>query len=488
LSEFKIIRARGNPFKTAWQTAEESEGDKVMSRTNENEKVGNVKETSQGLGESLNEPLWSDVNAQKTPTTSSPRQPQEPSPRVPRNPPSRRSSIASIREYPASREPSSDTPRSKRFSFPLDSARAIPIEPWLEQNAANAAEDAYVRSLDSIRTVSSRRTSSSSFDETSDTGRAQVATAQANKNSLGTRIRISNVEVNLMRCAIIDGAASELERKTYRRANTPASQEYAKMHNIVQDALRIAQILRSDGLKARCHYWKGRTCGRQRFWLDAKRAFEKAEELDQAAKENDHEKGLLPSEKADIKFLKRSVQKRAERADKDRKEREELIARIEWRTEQAGIEDPKVVDAKKSPMWRPETESAIRQWMERFGRTFESSPDLGSDGASIRSIDRSSQDEDETLERDWVKRPLSEAELRYVEHGDGNQATHTRRRNESPKPSRPSIATQKLRGRPSNLRISSFTSNTFGTADGLGITVNGTPGERDWNDKSGFLQ
>jgi hypothetical protein len=382
--------------------------------------------------------------------------------------------------------------------LPLDhSPYAIAIGPWLEENAANAenAADEHYLSLSSIRTISSRRTSSSSSDslsETSDTGRAQHVSTQTNsrrtdttKDILGTRIRITNVKVNLMRCAIIDRAASELEHKTYRKANTPASQEYVKMDNIVKGALLVAQKLRSDGLKARCYYWKGRACGRQRFWNDAKRAFERAEQLDQAAEENEHEKGLLPSERADINFLKRSVQKRAERADKERKWREEWNEKIEWKTERAGNVDLKVVDARKSPMWRPETESAIRQWMERFGRTLESSPDLGSDGGSNRSIDRSWQDEDETLERDWVKRPLSEAELRYVEHGDGNQAPHTRRREESPKPSRPSIAKQKLRGRPPNLRISSAASDTFSIADGLGIAESGTTREEGSNDGEG---
>jgi hypothetical protein len=505
LPEFDIIRAGGMSFRPAWQTAGEDESDIVMSKTDESENLGSAKENLEGLGEHSEEPFSGGFDAEKTLTTLSPREPHTPSPCVLPNQSPRRSSVSSIRKYETPRKPPSDATQSKQISFPMSRfPYDFAIGPWLEQNEQNHEQENYGHSLSSIRTQSSRRTSSSSVDslgETSDTDRGQHVSAQpvsaqpvsaqpktlqtdTSKKNLGTRIGLLKVKVILMRCAIIDHAASELECNTYGKANTRASQEYVKMHNLAKGALSIAQNLRNEGPKARCYYWMGRAYGRQRLWNDAKRAFERAEELDQVAEGNERGKGLLRSERTDIKFLERSVQKRAERADKDRKEREKWTAEIEWKTEQAGAKDEKVVHARKSPMWRPETESAIRQWMDRFDRTFECSPDLGSDSGSIMSVDRSWQEEDETLERDWAKRPLSEAELRYVEHGDGNLAPHTQERKDSD-PYRPSIAIQKLRARPPNLRISSLISDTFNSAYDLGITERGTPNETDLKAEEG---
>jgi len=389
---------------------------------------------------------------------------QPPSPQAPRKP------------WPPER-PSSHASPSQRAFLPLNiSAFDFALEPFLRSHQYYSTYDNSPSPTDSISTNSPSLTPTSPNDasRTIQAREIQPLPVQndlppiiANKDRWNTRISIMGVKVTLMRCAVIDRAAWELERNAWKKNSTLIYKEYSKMSKLVESALLLAKELQSDGLQARCFYWMGRACGRQRYWDEAEQAFEKALQFDAAMEGNGQSKGLLPSERSDIKFLKRSVQKRAQRAGTDREQRWRRDEEMAWRfAEIRNVEFEDIVVWDRSPPWCPDTESAMQQWMQATEREIDFSPALGSYGEW-----KDPQNEDESLELEWVGRPFTPDEMYYIEHGDNRQAPHTRQYGDTRCCSYPAQLKRNPRDRPPPI-------HTMGLRPvGLGIAVGGTSDE-----------
>jgi hypothetical protein len=392
------------------------------------------------------------------------------------------SAVEKERNPPSPSEPRSPdhaSPSQGRQHMPLNiSAFNYALEPFLRANPRYAGQieppsppDSSTSS-DSLSPVALH----SSDDAVTDARevrrmpvRAKLPPIVANKNRLDTRIKVLNVKMTLMRCAVIDRAAWELERNAWKKGSTSVYDEYSKMYKLVENAILVAKKLRSDELQARCFYWLGRACGRQRYWDEAEQAFEKAIHFDTEIEENGRGKGLLPTERADVRFLKRSVQKRAQRAAADRKQRRKRDEEMAWKlAETRNLDFDEVVIWNKSPPWCPDTESAMRQWMQATGREIEASPQLDSDGEWQDPVD-----EDESLELEWVARPFTPEEIYYIEHGDNRQAPLTRQNDDSRSCFGSVTSKRGQRDRPLSIHTNGL------RPIGLGIAVSGTSDEGD---------
>ncbi|KAF2690538.1 hypothetical protein K458DRAFT_459728 [Lentithecium fluviatile CBS 122367] len=304
-----------------------------------------------------------------------------------------------------------------------------------------------------------------------------------NNSTFKTRLKILDVRTALIRCAVVSRTALELEQLPCKKDKTLASNEYSKVYVIADLALNTARELQSDGLQARCYYWKGRACGGQKCWNDAVHAFEKALQFDTADEELEPENrgGLTPIEKADVHFLKRSAERRAIHDEPVRRARmlrdEERAWVIADKNDQ---EFNAVVKWTRSPGWNPDLEDVMRQWMQRTGRKekrIELSPVLGSDGKE--KIRYSDPDNDEVK---WAGRPLTQEEIDYIEHGS-REAPLLRWTGGPPSPFSSPIPTSSPRRRGSRPpRI-----NTSLRPQSLSIAVHGTADaeEKLWSETAG---
>jgi hypothetical protein len=241
------------------------------------------------------------------------------------------------------------------------------------------------------------------------------------KHTLRTRIKILHILTLLTRCSIIQTLASQLEYSSWKEGSASAYKEYSKMYKAADAALSMAQELRSDGLRARCYFWRGRACGGQQNWNEGVSAFEKAMQFDTATTVgnagDDRKTGLTAVERAEVKFLKCSVEKRARYDVAERKQRWKRDEERAWKIVAGTDQDfEEVIVWTKSPPWRPDMEGIMRQWMQATGRreqTARLSPVLGSDGEW-----KSNNVDDAEEEVRWAGRALTPNEINYIENGD----------------------------------------------------------------------
>ncbi|KAF2240928.1 hypothetical protein BU26DRAFT_184555 [Trematosphaeria pertusa] len=239
------------------------------------------------------------------------------------------------------------------------------------------------------------------------------------KKSLRVRIKVLRIRVALMRCAVLARAAWELEHNPWK-SETAVYREYSKMGKIADGALDLARELKSDGLQARCLYWKGRACGGKRYWDEAVPAFRQAELLD--TREDDAGEGeaqcrLTRTERQDLKFLLESAKARAENEKEERELRYRRDEERAWqRADLLGRGFEEVVQWSRSPPWHPDMERIMQGWMaERGGHGQEEGADVANSGGEDEEAGGIVWNAE--AQEQWVLRPLTREERWYIENG-----------------------------------------------------------------------
>ncbi|KAF1919525.1 hypothetical protein BDU57DRAFT_426858, partial [Ampelomyces quisqualis] len=152
-----------------------------------------------------------------------------------------------------------------------------------------------------------------------------------------TRIRQMQLQTYLMHCTVLQNTVRELQHKPWiGDAAHSTIWYYEKMRSLAYRARQIAEMLESRDLKARCEYWAGRACGGMQDYQTAESHFKAAllHDVENGVKKNGDVqlRGLRPSEKADVRFLRDSCKARHRNYERQREHFARLGERHSWET------------------------------------------------------------------------------------------------------------------------------------------------------------
>jgi hypothetical protein len=229
------------------------------------------------------------------------------------------------------------------------------------------------------------------------------------KYAFRTRMRHFQLRTLLMHCTVLQATASDIERTPWRTDNKhSADWYYEKIRSLAYKAKPLAEALESNDLQARCEYWAGRGCSGTRDYQAAEAHFELALKLDvpndTTPKGKARFRGLLPTEKADVRFLRDSCsarhiawQKRTTRAMKiAERQAEEMGVPLE-----ACLEENMV----PSPPWMPDRDRVVQLATQAFGN--QGITDEEANSKDLQVTDRMM---------------LNKKEWQYIKHGDVQMA------------------------------------------------------------------
>jgi hypothetical protein len=229
------------------------------------------------------------------------------------------------------------------------------------------------------------------------------------KDVFRTRMRQIQLRTLLMHCTVLQTTASDLEHTPWKTDNKHSPHwYYEKIRSLVYKARPLAEALESKDLQARCEYWAGRGCGGTRDYQAAEAHFDSALKLDVPNDTSRSGKarlrGLLPTEKADVRFLRDSCSTRHKAWEK---RTTRAFKRAERQAEETGIplEACLEEDLIQSPPWMPDRDRAVqlaRQAFDDHNGTCEEA-----DRKELQPTD---------------KMMLSKKEWQYIKHGDVQMA------------------------------------------------------------------
>jgi len=252
------------------------------------------------------------------------------------------------------------------------------------------------------------------------------------KDAFITTMQHTQLSVYLMHCTILQDIIDQVQREPWKSSqNQPAAWYYEKMVELAYKARPLAEALKRDGLQARCEYWAGRGCGGSRDYSAAEEHFRQAILLDVP---NDKYKngstrlrGLLPKEKADVRYLLDSCHKRT--TDHKRYEKQEVeIVRI--MADDYGLPFDVYADRMQavmslSPPWLPDRDRLVALAKAEFENPIQNADeepqhDMGDDAQVY------SQTDDEYMHAE-NRRRLTAKEWAYIKYGDIQEAERRER-------------------------------------------------------------
>ncbi|KAH4063307.1 hypothetical protein HBH50_195540 [Parastagonospora nodorum] len=232
----------------------------------------------------------------------------------------------------------------------------------------------------------------------------------------------TQLSVYLIHCTTLQGIIDQVQREPWKYStNQSAAWYYGKMVELSYKARTLAEALKSDELQARCEYWAGRGCGGSRDYGAAEKHFHQAMLLDVP---NDKYKngrarprGLLPKEKADVRFLLDSCHKRAKNHRHYGKRMMQEVERIRAMADEDGLPldaytDQTQTTVPSSPPWLPDRDRLVALAKLQFEK---SSPKL--EQALEEEAQVGLQTGDEYIQAE-NRRRLTKKEWVYIKYGD----------------------------------------------------------------------
>lgn len=241
------------------------------------------------------------------------------------------------------------------------------------------------------------------------------------KDAFRTRIRQIQLRSCLMHCTVLQATASGLERTPWKtdHGHTPRWY-YEKMRRLVYKAKPLAEALESKDLQARCEYWAGRGCGGTRDYQAATAHFDLALKLDVPNDTSPNGKarhrGLLPTEKADVRFLLESCSARHKAWEKRTARALKVAERQSEATGlpvQACLEESMVT----SPPWMPDRDCVVQLARQAYDDRLESE-----DKAELANDTRLGESREAEDTQAMSIRMLNRKEWQYIKHGDVQMA------------------------------------------------------------------
>jgi hypothetical protein len=244
------------------------------------------------------------------------------------------------------------------------------------------------------------------------------------KDAFRTRMRHIQLRTYLMQCTILHNTVGQIQRKPWRSGKEHSPRwYYEKMCSLAGKARPLAEALESRDLQARCAYWQGRGCGGTRDYQAAEAHFKRALLLDEpndtSPKGRPRLRGLLPTEKADVRFLLDSCTARHRSWEKRMK------VAMQWAQNQSdatGLPIEACLDdnVATSPAWVPDRDRIVQLARSAFdgtGKTVQGSVDWQRGQTLEDELQARWKHEDEDVQA-MKKRTLSKKELQYIKHGD----------------------------------------------------------------------
>ncbi|KAH7068939.1 hypothetical protein BKA63DRAFT_393597, partial [Paraphoma chrysanthemicola] len=246
------------------------------------------------------------------------------------------------------------------------------------------------------------------------------------------RLRILHIQLRtlLMRCTVLQATVRDLERRQYaQNIQRPPYWYYSRMRTFAQKARRIAEALESRDLRARCEYWIGRACGGTRDYQAAAEHFALAIKFDV---ENDRHpsgkirlRGLRPSEKEDVHFLRESAMDRHKNWEQKTSYARNVAMDESNRTGKP-LEDCIDWSPAQSPLWVPDRDRIMRLARQEFDirkRSTERARDMeqlerAALGQELGGKVTAQSDAEGIDKKEIIRRVLSKEEWHYIRYGD----------------------------------------------------------------------
>jgi hypothetical protein len=270
-----------------------------------------------------------------------------------------------------------------------------------------------------------------SVEEDEDIAEYGIPAHLREKDSFRTTMRLDMLRRLLGQCAIVLATVQEVERKPWVAGRKrPPGWYYSRISSLAYHARRLAQLLESRDLQARCEYWAGRGCGGIRDYQAAEEHFKMAIQLDV---QNDLHKsgkirlrGLRPVEKADVRFLFDSASARHEdwkkRYDGYREHAQHLLKQSKQLAQ-----DYMDSVALYSPPWMPDRDRVVQLAREELGireRTSHRTGDVVGikheqtieDKQGLEDQVEAQWENEDRYVREMVRRRLNKKEWEYIHH------------------------------------------------------------------------
>src|SRR5205823_559243 len=117
--------------------------------------------------------------------------------------------------------------------------------------------------------------------------------------------------------------------------------------------------------------------------------------------------GLTQMEKADVGYLLQSAKRHCNSDDAERRERWERDEERAWKLSvETGRPFEEVVEWSRSPLWQPDMERIMQQWMD------------GIESDAVSSEAPSEATRKSNTHHHWVNRPLIQEEIQYITFGN----------------------------------------------------------------------
>jgi hypothetical protein len=234
-----------------------------------------------------------------------------------------------------------------------------------------------------------------------------------------TRIRQVQLQNYLMHCTVLQNIIRQLQHTPWVRETQHSMKwHYEKMCSLAYKACQIADMLESRDLKARCKYWAGRACAGIRDYQQAESYFKSAllHDVKNAKNENGDVqlRGLRPSEKADVHFLRDSCRARHADYEGRREKNRRLADRESWETGRP-IEDCLNAQLPPSPPWVPDRDRVVKIGQHKY----DDKEDIAEEVRRLlgEGLEEEAQAQwqkgDETVQN-MHRRTLSREEWRYI--------------------------------------------------------------------------
>jgi hypothetical protein len=241
----------------------------------------------------------------------------------------------------------------------------------------------------------------------------------------------TQLSVYLTHCTTLQGIIDQVQREPWKYStNQSAAWYYGKMVELSYKARTLAEALKSDELQARCEYWAGRGCGGSRDYGAAEKHFHQAILLDVP---NDKYKngrarprGLLPKEKADVRFLLNSCHERAKNHRHYGKRMMQEVERLRAMADEDGLPLDAYTDQiqqtmPSSPPWLPDRDRLVALAKLQFEK---SSPKL--EQALEEEAQVGVQTGDKYVQAENRQR-LTKKEWVYIKYGDVHEVERRER-------------------------------------------------------------
>lgn len=255
------------------------------------------------------------------------------------------------------------------------------------------------------------------------------------EDAFTTTMQHTQLSVYLMHCVTLQSIIDQVHGEPWKSSqNQRAAWYYGKMVELAYKARPLAEALKSDELQARCEYWAGRACGGSRDYSAAEEHFNQAILLDLPNdKYNDgraRRRGLLPKEKADVRFLLDSCRKRARNHERYEKRMTKEVEGIRTMADEDGFSLDAYTDRiqqamPSSPPWLPGRDRLVALAKAEFEKPSKNAGEkpqhnMGDDAQVYLQTD------DEYMQAENRGRLLAK-EWAYIKYGDMQEAERRER-------------------------------------------------------------